>query len=89
MTSHNELQARLRRAKDAIKSSTGYFSVEYIERVTGLGLGTILDLLSDKSKFRKSLIKGSKGQDIYLVNTPFSYVKDFWHYIKHMNSLKY
>ena len=76
--------------KRVLADSVGYASLPYIAREAKLDIADVARLLdSDHPTFRKSFIRTKNGEDVYLLNTPYSWLSDAWRAFCYLNALKY
>jgi hypothetical protein len=75
--------------KRVLAKSVGYASLPYIAREAQLDIADAARVLASDRIFRKSLIRTKNGEDVYLLNTPFSWLLDAWKAFCYLNALKY
>lgn len=75
--------------KSAINKSVGYVTVNYLSKETTIETNEIVNILNRKNEFKKSFIKGSKGQDVYYIGNEINRLKDIFNTFRHINSKKY
>ena len=75
--------------KRILRESSGYASVSYIARQSGLEKNDVNRLLNTNDDFRKSLIKTKNGEDVYLLNAPLSGLIDLWNTFRFFSTMKY
>jgi hypothetical protein len=75
--------------KEVLAQSVGYASLSYIAHEAQLDIADAARLLRTNPAFRKSLIRTTEGEDVYLLNTRFSCLSDAWKWFCYLNALKY
>jgi hypothetical protein len=73
----------------AIKQSTGYASLSFIANKSKVGRKDARNILLSDRRFRKSLIIASNGDEVFMLNTNFSAIRDAWNTFRHLNFVKY
>lgn len=80
-------------AEDAVRhlleQSSGYSSVSFITRMTGLSSGEFQQLARKTNQFRKSFIITEQGDEVYRLNKPFGGIIDLWKVFRHINAMKF
>ena len=74
--------------KNKIKSlfPKDYVTIDFLSRKSGLNTHDIFNCLKNHPKeFRKSFVKTNKGEDVYMINSQFSFLKDLWKYFCYIN----
>jgi hypothetical protein len=75
--------------KRVIAEGVGYASLPYIVRKTKLSVNDAKRLLDSSKEFRKSYIHTKNGDEVYLINTPLSSIKDAWNAFRHLKAMKF
>lgn len=75
--------------KKVLAESVGYASLPYIAREAKLDIADAARILDSDHTFRKSFIRTKNGEDVYLLNTPYSWLSDAWKAFCYFNALKY
>lgn len=75
--------------KRLLRQGSGYASLSFITRKTGLRVEDFCRILRESNAFRKSLIVTETGDDVYMLNTPFSGLLDIWKTFCHLNAMKF
>lgn len=78
----------IKQVEMALRNSKGYATVSYIIRISGLHKEDVTSILKSNKQFRKSFIIHN-GEDVYMLNTRWSLLKDIWTTFQHINYLKY
>lgn len=82
---HVGVNAQLLRA--VFNQDCYYLGLGYLARKTGVSPSVLMRYLEDnKNTYRKSTLQTSDGQPVYMLNTPFSYLKDLWGVFCYLNS---
>jgi len=81
--------AEIDAVKRLLKHGSGYASLSYLTRNTGLRVEDFHQLVRETREFRKSLIVKDGGDEVYLLNTPFSGILDMWKTFCHFNAMKF
>lgn len=72
--------------KHVLEGSLGYVSASYVARTYGISMGDVRNALANKKDFRKSFLKTNSGQDAYMLNSRFSFIRDVWNTFCFINS---
>jgi len=73
-----------------LSRNSGYASLSSVAKETGLNVEELRAFFSTHAqKFRKSLIRGQNGEEVYLLNTPMSRLADLWKAFRDLNAKKY
>lgn len=81
--------AEIAAVKRLLKQGSGYASLSFLTRKTGLRAEDFHQLVRETHEFRKSLIVKDGGDEVYLINTPFSGLLDLWKTFCHFNAMKF
>jgi|SRR5271165_1293160 len=76
-------------AVKAIMENVRYASLPYIARKTNLNAEEAARILESDPAFRKSFFKTKSGQDVYMLNSSLSWLRDAWSVFRYINSMKY
>jgi len=71
----------------SVLNATGYASLSYIARETGLSAEDVEALIgSHPEEVRQSLMRAENGEEVYMINTPLSSISDAWKAFRYLNA---
>lgn len=73
---------------EVLKHSKGYATAAYVSKKIDLGVGEIEFILNSNEQFKKSLIKGKKGENVYFLNKRFGGLIDIWKAFQYLSAMK-
>ncbi len=74
--------------KRILKCGSGYATLSFITRKTGLRVEDFYELINKNGDIKKSLIS-LDGNEVYRLSSPFGVIKDAWKAFCHLNAMKY
>jgi hypothetical protein len=75
--------------KRLLQQGSGYASLSFITRKTGLTAEDFHELLGKTNQFKKSVIVTEDGDEVYRLNSTFGSLRDIWNAFCHLNAMKF
>lgn len=72
-----------------LEQGSGYASISFITRKTGLSAGDFQQLTRKTNQFEKSFVVTEQGGEVYRLNRPFGSILDLWKAFRHLNAMKF